>query len=71
MGGAYLEISFDFNFFESLQAGHYTAMTRDLESGSYTHYNEDFVTKYRERIAMKNIRNNRHGLVYGLVYVQT
>ena len=49
----------------------YTAMTRDLESGSYTHYNDDFVTKYRERTALKNIRNNRYGLVHALVYVQT
>ena len=31
-------------FSGSLEAGHYTAMTRDLESGSYTHYNDDFVS---------------------------
>ena len=58
-------------FSGSLDAGHYTAMTRDLESGVYTHYNDDFVTRYRERTALKNLRNNKHGLVYGLVYVQT
>ena len=58
-------------FSGSLNSGHYTSMTRDVESATHTHYNDDFVTKYRERTALKNLRENTHGLVYGLVYIQT
>ena len=58
-------------FAGSLNAGHYTGMTRNRETGIYTLYNDDFVSTYRERSALKNLQNNKYGLVYGLVYVQT
>ena len=58
-------------FSGSLNAGHYTGMTRNSETGIYTLYNDDFVSKYRERSALRNLQNNKHGLVYGLVYVMT
>ena len=58
-------------FSGSLNAGHYTGMTRNRETGIYTLYNDDFVSTYRERSALKNLQNNKHGLVYGLVYVET
>ena len=45
-------------------------MTRDNDNGAFTLYNDDFITKHRERSALKSLKNNNHGLVYGLVYVQ-
>ena len=58
-------------FSGSLNAGHYTSMVRHGKNGKYTHYNDDFVTTHGARSALQSLQNNKHGLVYGLVYVKT
>ena len=58
-------------FSGSVNAVHYVAMTRNNDTGIFTLYNDDFVTKYRQRNALKDLQNNKHGLVYGLVYLKT
>ena len=41
-----------------------------IEIGVLTVY-DDFVTSYRERGALQSLQKNKHGLVYGLVYIRT
>ena len=54
-----------------LNAKHYVSMIRDQENGICTRYNDDFITKHRERGALQSLKNNNHGLVHGLVYIKT
>ena len=35
---------------------HYMGMTRDNDNGAFTLYNDDFITKHRERSALKSLK---------------
>ena len=50
---------------------HYVSMIRNHENGICTRYNDDFITKHRERGALQSLKNNNHGLVHRLVYIKT
>ena len=54
----------------SLNGGHYKSMLR-TESGKCKLYEDDFVTEYTERIGLNALKTNKHGVVYGLVYMRS
>ena len=58
---------------QSVFAGHYMTMTYNNGTGICTLYNDDFITRNRERTqrnALKISQNDKHTLVYELVHLK-
>ena len=58
---------------QSVNVGHYITMTHNNGTGICTLYNDDFITRNRERTqrnALKISQNDKHTLVYELVHLK-
>ena len=58
---------------QSVNVGHYITMTHNNGTGICTLYNDDFITRNRERTqrnALKISQNDKHALVYELVHLK-
>ena len=64
--------SFIFDY-QSVNVGHYITMTHNNGTGICTLYNDDFITRNRERTqrdALKISQNDKHALVSELVHLK-
>ena len=51
----------------NLNSGHYTSLVRHPTSDEYRYFNDNNIQNYRNRIGLNRLRDNKFGLVYGLI----